>query len=394
MPLTESRPFTFDRVVRLGITAALIYALVFLMGYLSEVLIPFALALILAYLMNPLVVLLQRLIPNRAVSVILSLILVLLGLALLAWLVVPLIGAEVGRMSRILSDLVTNSKLAQAAAERLPEDLWLALKDLAARPEIKEWFASGDVWALAAKAAQEILPGVWGLVAGAVNLVLGIFGLAVVGLYTVFLLMDFQRVRRTWSDLLPPTWREPVLEFTEEAGDALGRYFRGQALVATLVGVLFALGFGIIGLPLGILLGLFIGLLNMVPYLQIIGLLPAFCLALIQALETGGNFWLALGLVGGVFVVVQAIQDTILTPRIMGKATGFSPAVILLSLSIWGKLLGFLGLVIALPLTYILLAYYRRLVLAKAVKAQGRAEGADRAIPGPGSSGSEEPPGG
>ena len=141
------------------------------------------------------------------------------------------------------------------------------------------------------------------------------------------------------------------------------------------MGVLFALGFALIGLPLGIILGLFVGLLNMVPYLQIIGLIPAFALALIQALETGGNFWLALGLVGGVFVVVQAIQDIILTPRIMGKATGFSPAVILLSLSIWGKLLGFLGLVIALPLTYILLAYYRRLVLAKAAREVEEAKG-------------------
>ncbi len=109
----------------------------------------------------------------------------------------------------------------------------------------------------------------------------------------------------------------------------------------------------------------------MVPYLQILGLVPAFCLAAIQALETGGSFWLALGLVGGVFIVVQAIQDLILTPRIMGKAVGFSPAMILLSLSVWGKLLGFLGLVIALPLTYVLLAYYRRLVLAKGREAEG-----------------------
>ena len=368
LPLADRRPFTFDRVVRLALAAALLYGLVFLLGYLSEVLIPFALALILAYLMNPLVVLLERLIPNRVAAVILSLVLVLLGLGLLAWLVVPLIGAEIGHMSRILSDLLGNSKLAQAAAQRLPKDLWLALKDLAARPEIKEWFSSGDLWSLAAKAAREVLPGVWGFLAGAVNLVLGVFGLAVVGLYTVFLLVDFQRVRRSWSELLPPSWKEPVLEFVEEAGEALGRYFRGQALVASLVGVLFAVGFALIGLPLGIILGLFVGLLNMVPYLQIIGLIPAFGLALIQALETGGNFWLALGLVGGVFVVVQAIQDIILTPRIMGRATGFSPAVILLSLSIWGKLLGFLGLVIALPLTYILLAYYRRLVLARSAR--------------------------
>ena len=364
MPLSDDRPYTLDRIVRLGLTAGLLYVLIMLAAHLSEVLVPFAAALILAYLMNPLVMLIQRLIPNRAVSVLLSLVLVLLGLGLLAWLVLPLIGAELGRMSKILSDMVNNSDLARAAARRLPEDLWQALKDLAARPEVREWFSSGDVWSAMAKAAQGALPGVWGFVAGAVNLVLGIFGLAVVGLYTVFLLLDFQKVRSSWPDLLPPSWKEPVLIFVDEAGEALSRHFRGQAAVAALVGVLFALGFGLIGLPLGILLGLFIGLLNMVPYLQILGLIPALCLAAIQALETGGDFWSALGLVGVVFVVVQLIQDTVLTPRIMGKTTGFSPAVILLSLSVWGKLLGFLGLIIALPLTYVILVYYRRLVLA------------------------------
>jgi predicted PurR-regulated permease PerM len=140
----------------------------------------------------------------------------------------------------------------------------------------------------------------------------------------------------------------------------MNRYFRGQAAVASIVGVLFATGFLIIGLPLGILLGLFIGLLNMVPYLQLIGLIPAFLLALIHALETGSSFWVILGLTGLIFVVVQIIQDAILVPRIMGRVTGLNPAMILLSLSIWGKLLGIFGLIIALPMTFLILAYYRR----------------------------------
>ncbi len=132
MSQAERKPYTLDRVVRLAISAGLIYAVVFLLGYLSEVLVPFAVALVLAYLMNPLVLLLQRGIPSRAVSVLLSLVLVLLALGLLAWLVVPLIGAEIGRMSKILSDLVNNSDLAKEASQRLPKDVWQALKDLAA----------------------------------------------------------------------------------------------------------------------------------------------------------------------------------------------------------------------------------------------------------------------
>ena len=137
------------------------------------------------------------------------------------------------------------------------------------------------------------------------------------------------------------------------------RYFRAQALVASLTGLICAIGFVLIGLPLGILLGALVGLLNMVPYLQIIAIVPAIILALIHALETGMSIWLVLALTGLVFVIAQIIQDGVLVPRIMGKVTGLSPAAIMLSLSIWGKLLGLLGLIIALPVSFLLLAYYR-----------------------------------
>jgi len=141
------------------------------------------------------------------------------------------------------------------------------------------------------------------------------------------------------------------------------RYFRGQAAVASIVGVLCAMGFWAIDLPLGILLGLFIGLLNMVPYLQVVGLIPAFLLTLVHSVEAGTSLWVALGLTGMVFAVVQIIQDAILVPKIMGRVTGLSPAMILLSLSIWGKLLGIFGLLIALPMTCLLLAYYQRFLV-------------------------------
>ncbi|MEJ2284947.1 MAG: AI-2E family transporter, partial [Desulfobacterales bacterium] len=114
--------------------------------------------------------------------------------------------------------------------------------------------------------------------------------------------------------------------------------------------------------PLGIVLGLFVGLLNMVPYLQIIGLIPAGLLAVMHAVQSGLNVWTVLALTGLVFVVVQVIQDVILVPRIMGKVTGLNPAMMMLSLSVWGKLLGLLGMIIALPVTYLLLVYYRRLI--------------------------------
>ncbi len=359
----DDKPYTFDRVVRLGIAAALAWGFVWLLGYLSDVLIPFAIALLLAYLINPLVLFIQRKIPRRTPAVFLALFLVTAMFALLLLAVAPVIGREMANTGRLLKGLVGNSELAAQAADRLPPDLWQFIKGVAAREEVQQFFRNDNLWKLAETATRKLLPGLWGLIAGTASFFMGLVGLSLIGLYVVFLLLDFQKVREGWKELLLPAHREPLLHFAADFNLYMRRYFRGQAAVAGIVGALFALGFAIIGLPLGILLGLFIGLLNMVPYLQIIGVIPAVFLALVKALETGQSFPVTLGLVGLVFAVTQIIQDAVLVPRIMGKVTGLSPAVILLSLSVWGKLLGMLGLLIALPMTCLLAAYYRRFIL-------------------------------
>ena len=166
------------------------------------------------------------------------------------------------------------------------------------------------------------------------------------------------------------TWHKMRINtFTDKNGRerhdhvTMNRYFRGQSLIALCVGILLAIGFKIIDFPLAIILGLFIGLLNMIPYLQTIGIIPMVILSLLRSAESGENFWIIFGLSLLVLGIVQCIQDLYLTPRIMGKAMGLNPAIILLSLSIWGILLGFIGLIIALPLTTLCLSYYKRFIL-------------------------------
>ncbi len=358
--LFDNKPYTLDRIVRIGVTAGLLCGLIWLLGYLSDVLIPFAVALLLAYMINPLVLLIQKKIPNRLAAVFISLSAVIALIIFLAWLIIPMIINEITHMGKLLSELVNNAGLAEQASRRLPPDLWQTLKDYASRPDVQDLFKTDNFWKIAETVARKVLPGVWGLITGTASFIMGLVGLTVIGLYLIFLLLDYQKVSKGWKDLLPPAYRETITGFVEDFDSAMNRYFRGQAAVASIVGGLFAAGFMLIGLPLGILLGLFIGLLNMVPYLQLIGLIPAALLALIHALEMESSFWVILGLTGLVFVVVQIIQDAILVPKIMGRVTGLNPAMILLSLSIWGKLLGIFGLLIALPMTFLLLVYYRR----------------------------------
>jgi predicted PurR-regulated permease PerM len=334
-----------------------------LLGYLSDVLIPFAVAMLLAYLINPLVSRVQRKIRNRLTAVLISLVIVCAAASLLCWLLIPRIVTEIERMGTILTDVVNNSEFARRANEYLPEDIWQALRDYAKQEDVQEFFQTDNFQQVAMGVLRKALPGVWSVISGATSMVLGLLGLAVILLYLVFLLLDYPKLKDAWHDMLPPDYRKPVLGFLSDFNDAMHRYFRGQAMIAGTVGILLATGFGIIGLPMGIVLGLFIGLLNMVPYLQIAGLIPAFLMSILQALETGQSIWITLGLAVMVFAVVQTIQDAVLTPRIMGNVTGLSPAVILLSLSVWGKLLGIFGLLIALPMTCILWTYYRRYVL-------------------------------
>jgi len=370
----ERRLWTFDRVVRVGIAAGFLAALVWLLGYLSDVLIPFAVALLLAYLMNPLVSLVQKRVRSRLAAVLVSLLLVLAGLVLLGWLLVPVIVGEVGRMGGLLADLVRDSDLAQRAAERLPPDLWQAVKDYAARQEVREFFTVENFWKAAEAVLRKVLPGAWGLISGTLSFLMSLFGVFTIGLYLVFLLLDYQKVREGWPQLIPPRYREQVVAFLRDFNFAMSRYFRARAGVAAIVGALSAFGFWLIGLPMGILLGMLMGLLNMVPYLQLAGLVPAAFLALFHSLETGTSLWIVMAMTLGVFVAVQVIEDALLVPRIMGRATGLSPAMILLSLSVWGKLLGIFGLLIALPMTCLLLAYYRRFLAAREASVPSTAE--------------------
>jgi len=360
MILPDNKPYTFDRVVRILISAGFVFGLIWLLGFLSDVLIPFAVAFLLAYLINPLTARIQKKIHNRVASVFISLLVVIVVVCVFFIIVVPMIVKEVAYMGQIVSDLADNAEIAEKASKLLPADLWQMIKDLTGRPEFRDLFKSQNFWKNVQTIVSKLLPGVWGLISGAASFFMGLIGLAVIGLYLIFLLIDYDKFSRGWKDMIPPSHRESLVGFVEDFESAMNNYFRGQAAVASICGVLFAIGFALIGLPLGIFLGLFIGLLNMVPYLQLIGFIPAFLLALFHAIESDMNLWLVLGLTGLVFAVVQIIQDTILTPKIMGKVTGLSPAMIMLSLSIWGKLLGLLGLIIALPMTYLLLVYYRR----------------------------------
>jgi predicted PurR-regulated permease PerM len=214
------------------------------------------------------------------------------------------------------------------------------------------------------KLVESILSYTWDVLSSGINMLIGVLSWCIVFLYMIFIMLDYERLGKSLRHMVPPTWRKTVFRIANDIQSSMNHYFRGQALVALCVGILFTIGFLIIGMPMAVVLGLFIGLLNLVPYLQLVSIIPTLFLCLVCTVDKGIDFWTIFWECMAVYAIVQAIQDFFLTPKIMGKAMGLNPAIILLSLSIWGTLLGFLGLIIALPLTTLLLAYYDEYIKA------------------------------
>lgn len=381
---TPVRRWDFDRVFRLALVVAGVLGLVCLLRFLSDVLIPFAVALLLAYLLNPIVNALEsRFGGRRGPAVLTTVVGVLVVCAALLTFFIPMIAREFYGFGEQIQQLGFVQELSDGAplanqVQDGQESLAQAYRTF--RDHQPEWLRNALDSAVAglatelsadrmsahlARLAGRIAPGLLGLVSGALSFLLGLTVIIVVLLYLIFILMDYERVITRWPELLPPSYKEPVLRFVDEFSLAMRCYFRGQFVVACVVGILFAIGFKLIDLRMGILLGLLVGLLNMVPYLQIAGMVPALLLGLFRALEHGSSVIGSLILVLLVFAVVQVIQDGLITPRVMGKVTGLRPIAILLGIFIWGKIFGFLGLVLAIPLTCLGLAYYSRFVLGK-----------------------------
>ncbi len=348
------KKITFDSFIRGALTVAVIVAIFWLLDRLSGVLLPFFVAWLVAYFLYPLVKFYQyRLrMKNRVVAILSAMLTIVIALTLAGVFFVPSVVEEFGK----LKDLLMQYFAQGSRNASIPGTVENFIKENIDLHYLQQFFTEENL----VNTVRSLMPKVWSLVNQSVSLIVGIFASFIILLYIFFILLDYESIANGWSKLVPAKHRGFVQAIVNDVEVSMNRYFRGQALVAFLVGVLFSIGFLIIDFPMAIGFGLFIGLLNMVPYLQLVALVPTVLLALLKAADTGQNFWLILALALIVFCVVQLIQDAIIVPKVMGKITGLNPAVILLSLSVWGSLLGMLGMIIALPLTTLILAYYNQ----------------------------------
>lgn len=344
-------------IVRSVVTVAVLVALYLLIRRLSGVLLPFLISFVVAYMLAPLVNFFQHKcrLQNRVLSVIVTILLVVGVLTGSIAALVPAISKQATSLSNSVKTYIANWDGNDYFSPRVNEQIEQLIQSM----DIKALLHSPEVQ----QGIEKVIPILGDWINSGVNALMSLAIGFVCILYIIFLLIDYEKISNNWHKYIPERFSDGIQMLMNDLDRNMNAYFRGQALVAGIVGILFAIGFQIIGLPMGIGMGLIIGVLNLVPYMQALGIPPCILLGLIQSAETSRPIWVVMLCIAAVFIIVQSIQDMVLVPKIMGNVTGMGPAWILLSLSIWGSLLGIIGMIIALPLTTLLVSYYKRFVL-------------------------------
>lgn len=345
---------TFDKFIRWALVALAILTVGFIIKSLSDVLLPFFIAWLIAYLLYPIVKFVQYKlhVPGRALSIVITLIFVTaLFAAIFMFIVPPMINQADKFMTivnRYLHETTHTNNIATMVQRWIKEN----------QVEIERFLKSPDF----TETIKSAMPKLFSVIGQTASIVISIIASCITLLYTFFILLDYEVLSSNWIKIFPKRARPFWAGLAQDVERELNNYIRGQGLVSLCMAILFCIGFTIIDFPMAIGLAVLIGILNLVPYLHTFALVPTVFLALLKAADTGQNFWIIFGSALAVFAIVQVLSDMVITPKIMGKAMGLNPAILLLSLSVWGALLGFIGLIIALPLTTLIIAYWQRYV--------------------------------
>lgn len=349
---STSRPFTFDRVVRIIIAISCVVGAVWLVNILSNVLLPFCLACLIAYILEPFVEFTRKLLhlKGRVVATLITLFEVAFFILILAYLFVPPVIREIHQMEDMIKAYsgVDYTPL-------LPKEVHDYISSHLNVDKLNGLIDGDHIGTLLNKGTS--------LISQAIDFVLHTLEWFLTFIYVIFILIDYQRLMRGFRMLVPPKYRPVAYKVGDDIKSSMNRYFRGQAILALCAAVFYCIGFSIVGIPMAIVLGVLVGVLYMIPYFQYVTIIPVALVCFIYSMGGAESFWSLAGKCALVYVVSQCICDYILTPKIMGKAMGLNPAIILLSLSVWGTLLGLIGMIIALPLTTLILAYYEEYVI-------------------------------
>lgn len=310
-----------------------------------SVLTPFVFAFILAYILNPAVERLERWRVSRILAISIILILFVGIFCLGVIFILPVIQSEITLLIKKMPEYL---ELIQVNVIPYIEEK-LRIKVPATADEIfKE--ATSKIKGLSPESISPVISfigkafsSLWGILGALLNLV-------IIPVVTIYLLKDFRLIKERLKEYIPIGKKDLWLKRIEEVNNILGRFLRGQLLIALIEGVIFSIGLSLIGIDMAILVGFMTGLANIVPYLGFFfGLSISILLSLLEFHDVSHFIWV-LVLFGG----VQILETSLLSPKIMGKKVGLHPVVIILSIMLGGYLFGFFGILLAVPFTAVI----------------------------------------
>jgi predicted PurR-regulated permease PerM len=344
------QPYSGTRHHLLTVSAAGMLTFIWLLDTTGFLLAPFVLALVLAYVMHPLVARMERRRISRTLATFILALPALGILALIIFVGIPALSAQIAEFIRGAPALLQTATLRMEAWQAQLQSRDLPWLDEAVVLERMRAIQPDAVMAWLQERQSAIAAGIWSGVLGVgkgVGAILTLLSYVFLTPILIFyLLRDWRSIGERLRELVPAPYRDRVVGFASEYDRLLARYLRGQLLAAGIVGVLTWLGFLIAGFPYALLLGVVAGVFNIIPYMGLVAsLVPALVIAIFSASPL-----LSLLKILIVFAVVQVLDGSVIGPRVVGEAVGLHPVWVLLALAVSGYFFGFVGLLIAVPL--------------------------------------------
>lgn len=335
---------------RLFIVVAIVIGLV-LLYLMTPVIIPFLCAFILAYLLNPLVMILSRYV-RRWIAIIFVYATLTLSMALLLWWLIPTLWHQLQAAwdyiprALIWYNDVVRGWLIDHTRIRMP-----AMEFKGFSETLVEYMRTHYNFSDASTWMSQIIASSMSFVNSAGLIVL-------VPILTFYFLFNWNKRLLTWKMAIPKAYSDKVISIARECDRALMEFIKGQLLVMVLLGVIYAVQLQLIGLQLGLIIGMGAGIASFVPYL---GFALGFIASIIAGLFQFGLDWFYLSLIVGAFLVGQAAEGYVLQPLLLGDKIGLSPLWVIFAVLAGASLLGFVGMLIALPVSAVLNVLFRHL---------------------------------
>ncbi|WOJ88745.1 AI-2E family transporter [Methylocapsa polymorpha] len=333
---------------QIGFWVGVLLLLILLLWVFSGVLLPFAAAVALGYLLNPVADRLERLGLSRLGATLLIMVGFVLLLVVALVLIVPILGRQLVAFIEVLPSYVFKlEQLISSESERFGREYGGAILQklgLSAQTGADLRTSTTDLLVQAAQWAASFLKSVWTNGAALVSVISLIIVTPVVAFY---MLLDWEKMIATIDGLVPLRYRDTVRELAREIDAAMAGFLRGQSLVCLFLGAWYGIGLTLIGLNFGLLIGITAGLLSFIPY---VGSLTALVLSSAVAIVQDWPQWKLLFMALGVFLTGQFLEGNILSPKLVGDSVGLHPVWLIFALLAFGSLFGFTGLITAVPL--------------------------------------------